>query len=97
MHNFSQLVYAYLHDSKLTMTLGLVHLCFDPHAHVVDTLLVASLLAHSLGRHLCVFGAEIAVFFDKLDGVVLQNERFFIFMARPWFLLFLHDPISGIF
>lgn len=52
MHHFTQLIHVYLYDSNLNKTLGLVHLCLNTQARVVDTLLVASLLAQSLGRHL---------------------------------------------
>lgn len=74
MHHFSQLLHVYLHRSALALPLGLVHLGLHPHARVVDTLLVALLLAQSLGRHLYVFGAVVAVLLDQLDGIILQYQ-----------------------
>ena len=36
--------------------------------------------------HIGVFTSiVIAIFFDEVDGGILQNQRFFIFMRRPGF------------
>ena len=58
---------------------------FGLHARhaVVYTPFMGLLLAEPLGRHADVFvlGVVFAVFLDQLDGGLLEDERFFVFVV----------------
>lgn len=74
MHDFSQLIHVYLHNSTLALTFSLVHLSLDSHSHVIYALLVPLLLAHPLSGHFRVLRAVVAILLDELYGIILQDQ-----------------------
>ena len=90
-HHLFQLVRIHLNHRRLGSRLRLIDLGFDAVGHIIYASFMQFLFAEPFGghTHIGVFTSiVIAIFFDEVDGGILQNQWFFILMRGPGFSVF---------